>query len=260
MAKDFIIRLKSAGKSCLPFNCECNQVYIHIKPTVSTPIRTNATAPGDNMVTGNVTKIQYLGDIDRDGKCEWDYTITYDDTQLEGVDPSISTCDIELICCVNCELIAVNKIVGREIDRAVSGVSASVSRNNETDPVDISASAGSPYELNTLTVTLVNSSLNFDTNVVVDIAFDAEVTTLEDGYWDLSILKNAGHLKTLRLDNSFTDGETNQWFIGYKELVTVPADSTLTLIYSVEAATNADLSVGQAIVNSSNLEISAIGG
>lgn len=113
--KTFTIRLESNSPNCRPLVCDCGMLYIHIKPTVSLPIRTSETAPGDNLIMGSIAGITFLGDCDRDGRYEWDYSIQYDETQLEGEDPSITTCDVESMCCQDCTALALEKIIAKQI-------------------------------------------------------------------------------------------------------------------------------------------------
>lgn len=113
--KEYIKRLKSSDNFCLPLNCECGIVYIHIRPTATEPIRTTETAPGTNLIVASISKIKNLGDIDKDCRVEWNYTFSYDETQLVGDDPTLRDCDIENICCEDCKLKAAIKIIDKKI-------------------------------------------------------------------------------------------------------------------------------------------------
>lgn len=254
--KEFIIRLESDSAKCAPLTCECNKIYMHLKVTATTPVRTTVTAPGDNLIVGTISRIKYLGFTNSAGKHLWDYTISYDEAQLVGEDPSISSCDVEVLCCEDCTFQSLNKIRARENDENLNNIAAQVLSNTATVDVDISLAAGSPYELNTLTLSLTNSSAYYSKDVLVQVAYEDALVVTAAGGWDFSILKDAGAVVTIPVAPAANTTKNN--ILAYSEIITVAADTTVSAIYSVEAAVTTPVLVGEALVDTSALFVSAI--
>lgn len=170
-----------------PLVCSCDTIYLHLKPTSTEPIRTSATAPGVNLITATLTDPPVnLGDIDNDCKIEWEYVLSFDESQLLSPTAVISNCDIEVLCCEDCELKTAVKLINEiPYEHALSIDSCDIVLTNvdlgTTSSVDISTMF--PDCVSVATDNTIDGDGSTGSALSVNISGDAgnDLTTGSDG-------------------------------------------------------------------------------